>query len=71
MKTFRGKNVLGWKVVVERTSALFEKKINKLMDEYNFEDFQFSMNNRMYVAVILISIKDNTPEIEGNINDSE
>ncbi len=56
MKTFRGKEVIGWKILNGHRTKI-EKKINKLMDEYNFEDFQFTANEFGLYAAILISEK--------------
>jgi hypothetical protein len=64
MKQFRGKKVIGWKVIEEEYTDRFENKVNDLMEKYDFEDFQFSTckygNNFYYTAAILISEKENT-----------
>lgn len=58
MKTFRGKEVIGWKVVSGKNAKDLEDKINKLMDGYNFEDFQFTSGPTFLYAAILISDKE-------------
>ena len=57
MKQFRGKEVIGWKLIYTDNKKEFEYEINALMDDYNFEDFQFSINRYGYAAAILISEK--------------
>jgi len=42
MKRFRGKEVIGWKTITERSEETFDEKVNQLMEHYDFEDFQFS-----------------------------
>lgn len=42
MRRFRGKNVIGWKTVIANSKDKFDEKVNKLMDEYDFEDYQYS-----------------------------
>ena len=69
MKSFRGKEVIDWRIIDSVSRSDFENKINELMDKYNFEDFQFSttINYKNYAgppfvhysAAILISKKDN------------
>lgn len=59
MKKFREKEVIGWEVVAEKYVRVFKERINELMEEYNFEDFQFSVNDYEYVATILLSSKEN------------
>jgi len=58
MKIFRGKEVIGWEVIAEEQVGTFKRRINELMEKYNFEDFQFSMNKYEYVATILLSNKE-------------
>lgn len=58
MKTFRGKEVIGWKVISAQNAEEFEDEINDLMDRYNFEDFQFSVNKFNLFATVLISKKE-------------
>jgi len=63
MKTFRGNEVIGWRIIEEEYTDRFENAVNDLMERYNFEDFQFSTckygNNFYYTAAILISKKEN------------
>jgi len=59
MKTFRGKEVIGWKLVESTNQKVFEDAINELMESYDFEDFQFSttmndMGITVYTAMILL-----------------
>lgn len=42
MRRFRGKTVVGWKTVTATHKKDFDDKVNELMDEYDFEDYQFS-----------------------------
>ncbi len=57
MKTFREKEVIGWRIFCGLPEYL-QDKINKLMEEYNFEDFQFTADNESLYAAILISKKE-------------
>ncbi len=58
MKTFRGKEVIGLKILFGMNSRALEDSINKLMEKYNFEDFQFTADNIHLYAAILISDKE-------------
>ena len=58
MKIFRGKEVIGWRVIENEDRSVFEEEINDLMEKYNFEDFQFSVDKYGYYATILISNKE-------------
>jgi len=47
MRRFRGKAVIGWKTVTATNKKEFDEKVNELMDEYDFEDYQFSTTRYM------------------------
>lgn len=42
MRTFRGKEVKEWILITNEYKNEFEKKLNSLMDKYDFADCQFS-----------------------------
>ena len=56
-KSFRGIPVKGWIIVTKNYRDDFEKEINNLMETYNFEDFQFSVDDEVFYAAILVSEK--------------
>lgn len=56
MRTFRGKEVIGWKVVSARSNHDFEEKLNKMMDEYEFIDTQYAREG-VHSAIVLIAKK--------------
>jgi len=61
-RTFRGKEVIGWKLVENIYKNQFENELNSLMDKYEFVDCQFSttrkQNEIQYSALILIAEKE-------------
>ena len=61
MKKFRGKEVVGWRILTHPTAQGLENKINLLMEEYEFEDFQYSISeyssNNTYSCAVLLSKK--------------
>jgi len=61
MKTFRGEEVEGWEIVTESNEEAFQLVINNYMDEFDFQDFQFSTcvkDGRIYyTAAILLKAK--------------
>lgn len=58
MKTFRGKEVIGWKLVSQADIADFENEVNELMEKYNFEDFLFAVDRFRCYATIFLSKKE-------------
>ena len=62
MKKFRGKEVIGWKTITKASSRTFDEAVNKLMEEYDFEDYQFSTDREngyaFYSASILLRNKE-------------
>jgi hypothetical protein len=62
-KYFRGQEVEGWFIITSR-EADFQDKINELMEEYEFEDFQYSTSIDVHhvmwhSAAILLKKKSN------------
>ena len=60
MRTFRGKKVIGWKVVNSPYKTDFEDELNKLMDKYEFVDCQYAISSNPpgeYSALILLAKK--------------
>lgn len=67
MKTFRGKKVIGWDIVVTIQAKELTDKLNQLMDKYEFIDCQYSTcsktnqagrNFTQYSAIVLLGEKD-------------
>ena len=63
MRTFRGKKVIGWKVILGPGKQELEDELNKLMDKYEFVDCQYStctgsMSPSEYSALVLLGEKD-------------
>lgn len=67
MRTFRGKEVKEWILITNEYKNEFEKKLNSLMDKYDFADCQFSSCAKTnlagkpyteYSALILLAEKD-------------
>lgn len=61
-KYFRGQEVEGW-VIISDTESAFKEKVNSLMEEYDFEDFQYSTNfdgySIIHSATILLKKREN------------
>jgi len=66
-RTFRGKEVIGWKLVENVYKNQFEDELNSLMDKYEFVDCQFSscaktnLSGRHYTeysALVLLAEKE-------------
>lgn len=58
MKAFRGKKVIGWRVVNSTYKEDFENELNSFMDIYDFIDCQYATNtNGEYSALVLLSEK--------------
>ena len=64
MKEFRGTKCIGWRLIEDKDDKRFIKKINNMMDNYDFIDCQFSTHcdrstyKTVYEALILIGNKD-------------
>jgi len=68
IKTFRGKETNGWKIVSARNGEGLERKLNYLMELYDFEDLQFSVDRSGYHlggfhAAILLGKKKEIPKM--------
>jgi len=61
-KYFRGREVEGWIIISDKEEA-FKEKVNLLMEEYDFEDFQYSTNfdgySLIHSATILLKKRKN------------
>ena len=68
MKKFRGKEVIGWRGVEAPTLDELMEKTNKLMDDFDFIDCQYSshtaynsiliQNNPSYSVILLLAKKE-------------
>lgn len=58
IREYEGNRVIGWKIISEKYRDTFEISVNSLMDQYDFVDFQFKVNNGMYYAAILLKEKE-------------
>jgi len=68
MKKFRGKKVIGWKGVKASTLDGLTKKIDELMEEFDFIDCQYSSHSTYnqvtkrsfstYSAIVLLAKKE-------------
>ena len=61
-KYFRGQEVEGWVIISDKEEP-FTAKVNSLMEEYDFEDFQYSTNfngwSIIHSATILLKKREN------------
>lgn len=61
-RTFRGKEVIGWKLVENIYKNQFEDDLNSLMDKYEFVDCQYSTTTSkeeiLFSALVLIAEKE-------------
>lgn len=65
MRTFRGKEVIGWRVLAEAAPANLELELSKLMNKYEFIDCQYNIakdeTGMVFSALVLIA-KKNQPK---------
>lgn len=61
-RTFRGKEVIGWKLVENIYKNQFENDLNSLMDKFDFVDCQYaitpSKEGILFSALVLIAEKE-------------
>ena len=61
-RTFRGKEVIGWKIVENTYKNQFENDLNSLMNKYDFIDCQYSTTSSkeeiLFSALVLVAEKE-------------
>jgi len=61
-RTFRGKEIIEWKLVENIYKNKFENELNSLMDKFEFIDCQFSTTSSkegiLFSALVLIAEKE-------------
>lgn len=67
MKTFRGKEVLGWRILKAVSHIILESDLDDLMEKYEFIDSQYSTTqtyegNIEYSMAVLIAEKSSKRE---------
>jgi len=67
MRKFRDKKVKGWVLVVRNDDREFIAELNDLMDEYDFIDCQYAVDDYNYSALVLIAERSTPTIISENI----